>query len=73
MIGYHRTRRAGRVRATLLTEVTGVGEDRARRLLDHFGSITRMLQSGEEAIARLDGFGPVLARRIVDAMGTGRE
>ncbi len=73
VIGYHRTRRGGRVRATLLTEVSGVGEDRARRLLEHFGSVTRMLQSGEEAIARLDGFGPVLARRIVDAMGGGRD
>ncbi len=73
VIGYHRTRRGGRVRATLLTEVNGVGEDRARKLLEHFGSVTRMLQSGEEAIARLDGFGPVLARRIMDAMGSGRE
>ncbi|MFC1595391.1 excinuclease ABC subunit UvrC [Gemmatimonadota bacterium] len=72
-VGYHRNRRAGRVKATLLTEVNGVGEDRARLLLEHFGSVTRMMQSGEEAIARLDGFGPVLARRIVDAMGSGGE
>lgn len=72
-VGYHRNRRAGRVKATLLTEVKGVGEERARQLLEHFGSVTRMLQSGEEAIARLNGFGPVLARRIVDAMGSGRE
>jgi len=72
-VGYHRQRRAGRVKATLLTEVHGVGQDRARQLLEHFGSVTRMLQSGEEAIARLDGFGSVLARRIVDAMGSGGE
>ncbi len=72
-VGYHRQRRAGRVKATLLTEVHGVGQERAHQLLEHFGSVTRMLQSGEEAIARLDGFGPVLARRIVDAMGSGGE
>ena len=30
-----------------------------------------MLQAGEEAIARLDGFGPVMAKRIVDSMGEG--
>jgi excinuclease ABC subunit C len=68
-VGYHRQRRAGRVRATLLTEVTGIGEQRARRLLGHFGSVKRMLQSGEEAIARVEGMGPVMARRIMDAMG----
>ena len=28
-----------------------------------------MMQSGEEALARVDGVGPVLARRIMDAMG----
>jgi len=68
-LGYHRERRSGRVKATLLTEVTGVGSERARRLLQTFGSVARMLQSGEEAIARADGIGPVLARRIMDAMG----
>jgi len=31
-----------------------------------------MLQSGEEAIARVEGIGPVTARRIVDAM-TGKQ
>jgi excinuclease ABC subunit C len=68
-VGYHRRQRAGRVRATLLTEVPGIGEGKARRLLQAFGSVTRMLQSGEEAIARTPGIGPRLARRIVDAMG----
>ena len=68
-LGYHRQRRSGRVRATLLTEVEGVGEERARRLLQTFGSIARILQSGEEAIARVEGIGPVLAHRIMDAMG----
>jgi len=71
-VGYHRQRRAGRVKATLLTEVAGVGPERARRLLAAFGSVKRMLQSGEEAIARVEGIGPVTARRIVDAM-TGRQ
>jgi excinuclease ABC subunit C len=73
VLGYHRQKRGGRVRATLLTEVHGVGEGRARRLLQAFGSVRRMLQSGEEAIARVDGIGPVLARRIVDAMGGEKE
>ncbi|MFC1627831.1 excinuclease ABC subunit UvrC [Gemmatimonadota bacterium] len=72
-VGYHRQRRAGRVKATLLTEIHGVGQERAHQLLEHFGSVTRMMQSGEEAISRLDGFGPVLARRIIDAMGSGGE
>jgi excinuclease ABC subunit C len=68
-VGYHRQRRAGRVRATLLTEVNGVGEQRARTILQEFGSVTRMIQAGEEALARVEGVGPVLARRIIDAMG----
>jgi excinuclease ABC subunit C len=73
VLGYHRQKRGGRVRATLLTEVHGVGESRARRLLQTFGSVRRMIQSGEEAIARVDGIGPVLARRIADAMGGDKE
>ena len=68
-IGYHRQKRSGRVKATLLTEVPGVGTKRARKILQVFGSVTRMMQSGEEALARVDGVGPVLARRIMDAMG----
>ncbi|MFO7768708.1 MAG: excinuclease ABC subunit UvrC [bacterium] len=68
-VGYHRQQRGGRVRATLLTEVPGVGEKRARELLRHFGSVKRMLQSGEEAIARVEGIGAVTARRIMETMG----
>lgn len=68
-LGYHRQRRSGRIRATLLTEVHGIGEERAKMLLNKFGSVRRMLQSGEEAISRVEGIGPVLARRIMDAMG----
>jgi excinuclease ABC subunit C len=67
-IGYHRKKRGTRVKATLLTEVPGVGKQRARALLQHFGSVQRMLQAGQEAIARVKGIGPVTARRIVDAM-----
>lgn len=70
-VGYHRQRRGGRVKATLLTEVEGVGPARARVLLQTFGSVSRMLQAGEEAIARTPGIGPTLARRITDAMGEG--
>lgn len=68
-LGYHRQRRSGRVKATLLTEVPGIGNNRARKILQTFGSVTRMMQSGEEALSRVDGVGPVLARRIMDAMG----
>ena len=41
------------------------------RSLGH--GVCGIVSSGEEAIARVDGFGPVLARRIVDAMGGGRD
>ena len=67
-LGYHRRRRSGHVRATLLTDVPGVGPSRARLLLSAFGSVHRMLQAGQEAVARLPGIGPVTARRIFDAM-----
>ncbi len=70
-LGYHRTRRDRRVRVTLLTEVPGVGEAKARALLAEFGSVRRMLQSGVEAIAGVRGIGEVLAARIVDTMGEG--
>ncbi len=68
-VTYHRNRRDRRIRATLLTEVPGIGESRARALLVAFGSVRRLLQSDPEAIAAVDGIGPVLAERIIDAMG----
>ncbi|BCX81213.1 DNA ligase (NAD+) [Methylomarinovum caldicuralii] len=42
-----------------------VGEVTAQLLAEHFGSLERIMNAGEEELARIPGIGPVVARHIV--------
>ncbi len=63
-LAYHHKLRARRIRESLLDDVPGIGETRKQALLRHFGSIARLAQAPEQAIAALPGVGPALARLI---------
>jgi ERCC4-type nuclease len=52
----------------VLQALPGVGPDRAKRLLAHFGSVRACLSADAEALAEIDGIGPATARRIVQAV-----
>lgn len=63
-ISLHRKRRSGAVKQTALDQVVGLGKDRAKRLLRHFGSVKRLREASVDQICEVPGIGRVLAERI---------
>jgi excinuclease ABC subunit C len=47
-----------------LEEIPGIGAQRRRALLHHFGSVRRMYEASIEELAEVEKVGPALARRI---------
>lgn len=52
----------------VLQSLPGIGPDRAKRLLEHFGSVRACLAADAEALAAINGIGPTTARRIVETV-----
>ncbi len=67
-LAYHRGLRARRIRESALDDIEGVGPERKRRLLDHFGSFARLWRAPAAEIAAVPGVGPVLAAQIHAAL-----
>ncbi len=65
-ITFHRALRSKSQVQSALTQILGVGERTARRLLMHFGSVSRISKATEEEIASL--VGPALARKIKEGL-----
>lgn len=62
-ITYQRQRRKKDV-ASVLSEIPGVGPARVKELLKHFGSVTQLRSAAQEAIAEVNGIGPVMAAAV---------
>ncbi len=54
---------------TQLSEIQGLGPSRSKALLRHFGSVARLRQAEEAAIAEVPGIGSALAALIVNELG----
>jgi len=67
-ITFQRQRRRADI-STQLSEVPGLGPNRVKRLLRHFGSVARLRSATTEQIAEVPGIGPVLAAAIVARLG----
>lgn len=52
----------------ILQSLPGIGPDRAKRLLEHFGSVRACLSAGEADLAAVQGIGTLTARKIVDTV-----
>jgi excinuclease ABC subunit C len=53
-----------------LSEVPGLGPNRVKVLLRHFGSVARLRGATADEIAGVKGIGPALAAAIVGRLGT---
>lgn len=65
VIGFHRRRRAGRVFASLLDDIPGVGPERRTRLLKSFGSLQGIAAASVEEVARCGRMPKVLAEKVL--------
>lgn len=61
---YHRDLRRKASKSSTLDEVPGLGPERRKRLLLHFGSIRKVMSATAEEIGEVEGFGPKLSQRV---------
>jgi excinuclease ABC subunit C len=67
-VTYNRKRRSMRTVTSELLKVPGIGPVKRRQLLKEFGSVQGVRDAGEEAIARLPGFNPDRARKLLESL-----
>jgi len=65
-ITYHRNIRSKKNLRSSLLDIPGVGPERAKQLLRHFGSLKKVRQANAATIAELKGFNQSLADTIVE-------
>ena len=70
-ITYHRTLRDKRTFSTELTEIEGVGEKTAQKLLMEFGSVKHVKEASKEAIIAC--IGQAQAKKVMQALGMNEE
>jgi excinuclease ABC subunit C len=63
-VGFHRQRRESRGFASIFDELDGVGPARRRSLLNHFGSVERLLAATPEELEGVPGVPATTARRV---------
>jgi excinuclease ABC subunit C len=63
-VGYHRQKRSAAARESILDELPGVGPVRRRALLQHFGSVERILAASAEELEGVPGVPPKTARAV---------
>ena len=65
-VTYNRKLRTKRTIRSELSEIPGVGAARQKALLARFGSMRAVAAASETEIAALPGFGPALARKVLE-------
>ncbi len=63
-IGYHRQKRTAEARDSLLDHLRGIGPSRRRALLNHFGSVERILDASQEELEGVPGLPEKTARAV---------
>jgi len=61
-ITFHRNTRSKKFTTTEITQIKGVGEKTAEKLLKHFGSVKKMKEASEEELIKI--VGPAAAKKI---------
>ena len=70
-IGLHRKRRGKRATASVLDDVPGLGPQRIKGILRHFGSVRALKAASPQEIQAVPGVGPSLAAAVHAAMHPG--
>ena len=70
---YHRALRNRRIRESSLDDIPGIGKKRKRLILEHFGSVRRLMRATEDQIVNVPGIGPEMAASIVEALHKGKK
>jgi excinuclease ABC subunit C len=63
-VGYHRRKRSAEARDSLLDHLRGIGPARRRALLNHFGSVERILDASQEELEGVPGLPEKTARAV---------
>ena len=63
-VGYHRQKRTAEARDSLLDHLRGIGPARRRALLNHFGSVERILAASQEQLEGVPGLPEKTARAV---------
>ena len=63
-VGYHRQKRSAEARDSLLDHLRGIGPARRRALLNHFGSVERILDASQEELEGVPGLPEKTARAV---------
>jgi len=58
------------LRLNILCSIKGISEVKAQTLIHEFGSIMEIGEATIDEISKLDGFGSVLAKRIIDTLNS---
>ncbi|MEU0129117.1 excinuclease ABC subunit UvrC [Streptomyces sp. NPDC006289] len=69
-ITYQRAKRAKRIRASPLDDVSGLGETRKQALIKHFGSVKKLRQATIDEICEVPGIGRRTAESVAAAFAT---
>jgi excinuclease ABC subunit C len=72
-ISYHRSKRSKRMTASALDEVPGLGEQRRKALVTHFGSVARLKVASVEELVAVPGIGLATAKAVLAALGGAAE
>ena len=68
-VTYNRKLRRKRTVRSDLSEIPGIGPEKQKLLLVHFGSVRAIKSANAEEIAKLPGFGSALADRVITYLG----
>ncbi|OVE74013.1 hypothetical protein BVX94_01965 [bacterium B17] len=65
---YHRHLRGKRIRESVLDDIPGIGMERKRMILEHFGSVRKLEKASVEDIMQVKGIGSEMAKLIFSSL-----